>query len=57
MEDIHLDDIESVDESGLIQSRLDNLENGYSSFDEVLEAISKVWSNGLDFWSWVPPKD
>ncbi len=24
---------------------------------KVLEAISKVWSNGLDFWSWVPPKD
>ena len=23
----------------------------------ALEAISKVWSNGLDFWSWVPPKD
>ncbi len=23
----------------------------------LLEAISKVWSNGLDFWSWVPPKD
>ena len=40
MEDVDLDDIEDVSVSELSDSRLDDLRNGYSSFDEVLNSSS-----------------
>lgn len=40
MEEVSLDDIEDVHESELSQSRLDDLRNGFSSFDDVLRGGS-----------------
>jgi len=40
MPSVKLSEIESVSSSELRQSRLDNLLNGYSSFDEVLNSRS-----------------
>lgn len=40
MEDISLDEIEDVYESQLSQSRLNDLRNGFSSFDDVLRSGS-----------------
>lgn len=40
MPSVKLSDIQSVSSSDLRQSRLDNLLNGYSSFDQVLSNSS-----------------
>ncbi len=40
MEEVSLDDIEDVHESELSQSRLDDLRNGFSSFEDVLRGGS-----------------
>jgi hypothetical protein len=40
MEDVSLDDIEYVSLSELSDSRLETLQNGYSSFEEVLNSSS-----------------
>lgn len=40
MENVSLNNIESVNSSDLSQRRLDDLQQGYSSFDEVLNSRS-----------------
>ena len=40
MEDIDLNDIEDVDASELSKSRLETLENGHDSFEDVLASNS-----------------
>lgn len=40
MKEISLSDIEDVSSGDLSQRRLDDLQNGYSSFDEVLNSSS-----------------
>lgn len=51
MEEVDLDDIESVSEGELSQSRLENLRDGHSSFDDVLrswsEPINRDRSGGI----------